>query len=205
MYPKKNKEGYLVFPDYLDFKPNLTPREIFQEGAMDGTYWRNIKSLITGKELKNWHKKYPFLKDLPDDIMTRSIEKRDPKINKYRVHASLSYEEWIKYRWIKLPDEFGWINWFCSFYSGRRIKELDEYQIKRWIGVAGVKSGRFRKNLIRQIYESKKKFDDVSVAPVIKQGLHHWAFKLTEKDYNEGVKDLLKKRKDAKKKKTKIV
>jgi hypothetical protein len=200
MYPKREKDGTLIFPDYPDFRPNLTPREMFQGGAMDGTYWRPLKSLLTGKELKNWHKKYSFLKDLPDDIMSRTLDKKDPKINKYGVHASLPYEEWVKNHWIKLPDEFGWINYYCEFYAGRRIKEIDEYQIKRWKGIADAKSGRFRKNLIRQIYDSGKKFDDITVSPRIRQTLYHWGYELTENDYKEGVKELLEKRKKESKK-----
>lgn len=200
MYPKHREDGTLIFPGYDDFRPNLTPREIFEQGAMDGTYWRSLKSLLTGKNLEDWHKKYPFLHDLSDDIMTRPIDRVDPKLNRYKVHASLKYEEWVKYGWIKLPDEYGWIQWYCEFYNGRRIKDIDEYQIKRWMGVASAKSGRFRKNLIRQIYDIGKKYDDITVSPVIRQGLHHWAYVLTEQDYKQGVKELLEKRKNEEKK-----
>ncbi len=200
MYPKRRPDGTLIFPDHLEFTPDLSPREIFEQGAMSGTYWRPLKSLVTGKNLKDWHKKYPFLKDLPNDIMIRPIDQADPKLNRYKVHASLKYEEWVKYGWIKLPDEYGWIQWYCEFYNGRRIPDVDSYQIKRWMGVASAKSGRFRKNLIRQIYDAKKSWDDISVSPVIRQGLHHWGYVLTEQDYKQGVKELLEKRKTSKKK-----
>ena len=30
MAPKKNSHGEINFPDYPDFRPNLTPREIFK-------------------------------------------------------------------------------------------------------------------------------------------------------------------------------
>ena len=36
--PKKNSKGEIVFSDYPDFRPNLTPREMFQLGS----FWWNI-------------------------------------------------------------------------------------------------------------------------------------------------------------------
>lgn len=34
----------LKFEDYPEFKPNLTPRQMFLLGAFGGNYWRDIKS-----------------------------------------------------------------------------------------------------------------------------------------------------------------
>ncbi|MGL5934836.1 MAG: hypothetical protein ACRCZI_04360 [Cetobacterium sp.] len=202
MIPKREKDGTLIFPDYVDFRPNLTPREIILEGAFCNGYFRRVYSTIAKRYLTtDDYKKYPFLKDLPKELMITDIDKKhDHKVNKYRVHASLPLIEWEKSNWIKGSDFRGNYQWYCEFYLGRRNKEIDEYQIKRWNGIAGEKSGRFRKNLIRQIYDSKKKFNDASVSPGIRQTLHHWYYQLTEEDYNEGVKDLLEKRKKETKK-----
>ena len=49
-YPKKNKYGEIIFKDFPDFTPNLTPIEIFELGSFGGTYWRQIKSSITNKK-----------------------------------------------------------------------------------------------------------------------------------------------------------
>jgi hypothetical protein len=38
----KNTLGEYIFTDYPEFKPNLSPKEIFQSGAFGGTYWREI-------------------------------------------------------------------------------------------------------------------------------------------------------------------
>ena len=56
MKPKKIN-GKIDFPDHPEFKPNLTPREIFKLGSFGGTYWRPIKSTFYKKRLSNQHKK----------------------------------------------------------------------------------------------------------------------------------------------------
>ena len=65
--PRKNSYGEIIFNDYPDFKPNLTPQEIFQLGSFGGTYWREIYSCVTNNCYKNKHKKYPshWWKGLP--------------------------------------------------------------------------------------------------------------------------------------------
>ena len=57
--PIKNNNGEIIFNDYTEFRPNLTPREIFKLGSFGGTYWRPIHSKITNKNYKNIHKNYP--------------------------------------------------------------------------------------------------------------------------------------------------
>ena len=39
----------IYFKDYPDFKPNITPKEMFRMGIMGGTYFREIKSPKTKK------------------------------------------------------------------------------------------------------------------------------------------------------------
>jgi hypothetical protein len=39
----------LVFAGYPDFRPNRTPKEVLQAGAFGGTYFRRIRSGVTGQ------------------------------------------------------------------------------------------------------------------------------------------------------------
>ena len=42
----RNKNKEYVFKDYPEFRPNLSPREMFLLGSFGGTYWRPIYSSI---------------------------------------------------------------------------------------------------------------------------------------------------------------
>merc|ERR1712141_995650 len=46
--PKRDTEGRLLFSDAKDFRPNMTPKEVLQDGSFGGTYFRPIKSAVTG-------------------------------------------------------------------------------------------------------------------------------------------------------------
>jgi len=35
--PVRDKDGCLIFPDHLNFRPNLTPKEVLHMGSFGGT------------------------------------------------------------------------------------------------------------------------------------------------------------------------
>jgi len=94
--PNKNNNGNIIFTDYPEFRPNLTPSEIFGLGSFGGTYWRPIYSSITDKKYKNRHLDYPksWWKQIPDDWMTRNWDEYDKSINKYNVKVGTTLEFW---------------------------------------------------------------------------------------------------------------
>ena len=188
-YPKRDKDNCCIFIDYPNFKPNKTPKEMFTEGIFKGIYFHDIISGLTGKKYTNMHKKYKFLNSIPENRVARPIKDADLSINKYKKDCGTTLEFWTQKGWIKESHPYGWVNWFCSFYSGERCDD-DERQIKRWLAFAGPK-GRFRNGLIKQIYIKKAKFDDYEVSPVRRQSLLHWAYELTKKDYQVGLKEII--------------
>tara|TARA_B100001094_G_C18120047_1_gene766338 strand:+ start:632 stop:1288 length:657 start_codon:yes stop_codon:yes gene_type:complete len=192
---KRDTKGVIHFEDFPEFKPNLTPREMFEKGSFGGTYWRPIYSEIVNKDLKNQHrsKKWDVNKifeGLDDSILTKS--KYSNKINKYKVKVGQSLEEWEKDRkggsWIQEDDPYGWVQWYCRFYNGRRLKNgEDERQISRWAGIASER-GRFRRWLVTLILKKNSEWDESKVSPAIRQTLQHWAYELTKEDYEKDVK-----------------
>ena len=110
--PKKKEEIHNLF------KPQLTPKEMFELGVFGGSYFKK-KQL---REFpKSWFKK------------AKSSEKFDVKINRFKIKSGLTRQEWIKKGWIFKEDPLGWFQWYCRYTNGRRIQKVDEIQIQRWL------------------------------------------------------------------------
>tara|TARA_R110002049_G_scaffold1641_4_gene12501 strand:+ start:24863 stop:25381 length:519 start_codon:yes stop_codon:yes gene_type:complete len=171
----------MIFKDYPDFTPNLTPTQIFKRGAFGGTYWRPIYSSITKKHYKNVHKRkalHKLFNGISEEYLSSTVCNK--QLNKYNVNASTSLRYWEKKKWIKVQDPYGWIQWYCMFYQGRRTSD-DERQIDRWKRLAGP-NGRFRKRLVNMIKKKKTSYNDYSISPKIRQTLLHWAYELKNSD-----------------------
>ena len=138
--------------------------------------------------MKDYHKKYPksWWKDIPEKHLITPFEKYDKSINKYKVKVGTPLEFWEDKGWIEKSHPYGWINWYCDFFIGKRCED-DERQIKRWKGLAS-KKGRFYGFLITQITKKDGRWDDEKISPKIRQTLQHWGYKLTKKDFNEEIK-----------------
>ena len=166
-----------------DFHPNRTPEEILRAGAFGGTYFRSIVSAVTNT-------KYHGVTALHDTVDTQWITGLDvgtmltsatyrASINKYRVACGGSLGMWESSGWIADCDPYGWFQWYCRFYRGRRCSD-DVRQIQRWSKCAGLK-GRFRSQLCNKILASAaKRPEDVSISPVIRQTLLHWGLEITD-------------------------
>ena len=172
----------LIFKDHPEFKPNLTPKEVLNLGSFGGTYFRPIKSSVTKlkydkmwKELpQDWlkTKKKVVKKDKKKNIIIELYSDVDDKVelvksskynksaNYYYVKCGSTLEQWEDKGWIVEQDPYGWFQWYCRFYLGRRSED-DERQIKRWRNFTGDK-GRFKRMLINKIRKEGKDFDDIT-------------------------------------------
>jgi hypothetical protein len=184
--PRRDKHGCYIFPDYPEFRPNLSPRAMFKLGVFQGTYFREIYSSITKKWYKNEHKKFPksWWKGIPEDHLTRPLEQGDKNINRFKVKASSSLREWERAGWIRKPDMLGWVQWYCNFFLGRRIPEVDAYQVHRWVRTVGPRS-RFRVMLVNQSIKKGCKWNDDTCCQRLKQLLVHWAYLINKRDFDE--------------------
>ena len=183
--PTRAKNGEYRFADYPDFRPNLSPEEMFRLGSFGGTYWRPIYSSVTKKNYKGQHLKYPkfWWKGIPQDHLTRSWDDYDKSVNLYKVKVGSTLEFWEEKGWIRPSHPYGWVQWYCDFFQGERSDD-DERQIRRWKALAGVK-GRFRLWLTNDIKRKQGKWNDTTISPGKRQTLQHWAYKLTKADFDK--------------------
>jgi len=172
--------GEYQFKGFPQFKPNLSPAEVLQQGGFGGTYFRSIDSAVTAKRYDGKE----VVGELPADwIKGLSIPKQlcsanyDTAVNKWGVKCGGSLGMWESSGWIAAIDPYGWFQWYCRFFQGRRSTD-DERQISRWGKSAGL-NGRFRSQLCNKTLQAGAKHDDPKVSPVIRQTLHHWGFELT--------------------------
>ena len=99
-----------------DFRPELTPKEMLNLGVFEGKYLNDCQN--------------EFPKDWLDKAKLSSVP--DITCNCFGVKSRLSLSEWKKRVWIYQPDIRGWFQWYCRYYMGRRIADIDLIQIKRW-------------------------------------------------------------------------
>ena len=130
--------------------------------------------------------------DLPDRLMygTDYYE----SINKYQVKCGGSLQMWQSKGWIADCDPYGWFQWYCQFYHGRRCTD-DDQQVKRWEACTGLK-GRWKRNLINKIVQAHRAnrsmddmVEDATISPVIRQTLLHWAYEVTQDDVHNTLEE----------------
>ena len=108
-------------------------------------------------------------KEFPPDWWSKAkldTKKHNPDLNYFGVNASQPLAVWRKKGWIYKDDPRGWFQWYCRYYMGRRIKDEDQRQIKRW---------RAMRRHIAQI-ALHCQGGDSSCRRVQRQALLHWAY-----------------------------
>lgn len=189
--PTKHTDGYYIFVDHPEFRPNLSPMDVIQYGSFGGTYFRPISSKVTGEFYKDQWNEFPV-----EWFEGLSIKKQvtssnyDISVNKYKQHCGGDLEMWESSGWITSIDPYGWFQWYCRFYLGRRSTD-DNRQIARGLGVMGP-SGRWRNNLINKCLSSNQSPENAlknhNISPKVRQLLQHWGYELNLKDLTTGLK-----------------
>ena len=152
---QKNYRYQLVEPmgrNYaLDFKPELTPKQMLAMGVFGGKYMTDCRKEFPA----DWYKKAKLCP-----------EQHDPEMNYFGVNASKPLSYWRKMGWIYDDDPRGWFQWYCRYYMGRRLPSEDQRQIKRW------------KAMTRHIAQVKKNCPPggITCRPKQRQALLHWAY-----------------------------
>ncbi len=138
----------------LDFKPELSPKEMLELGIFGGVYMRDCQKEFP----KEWFKKAKF--------QNAGIYKQNPKLNYFGIKASQPLSVWQKKGWIDKEDPRGWFQWYCRYYMGRRLPKIDEKQIKRWKA--------FKRHATQVANNCER--GDKTCRPRQKQALLHWAY-----------------------------
>lgn len=135
----------------LEFKPELTPREMLQLGVFGGKYMTDCKNEFP----KDWFKSAKLCHEF-----------HNAKLNFFGVNASQPLSVWMDKGWIFKEDPRGWFQWYCRYYMGRRDGIMDKIQIKRW------------KAIKRHIAQIKKNCNkrDMGCRPKQRQAVLHWAY-----------------------------
>lgn len=188
--PKRNKStGELTFVSgedssiqslLKDFHPNRTPEDVLRAGSFGGTYFRSIVSAVTnirysGQDVLKDTVPKEWISGIPLSNLTAMNYK--PAVNRFGVKCGGSLGMWESSGWIVDSDPYGWFQWYCRFYQGRRCSD-DARQLSRWCKSAGPK-GRFRSQLCNKIIAANTKCDNRAISPVIRQTLLHWGLEIT--------------------------
>ena len=97
----------------------LSPKEMLRRGVFEGKYMTDCQNEFPA----SWFKEAKMVATgAPPNI----------SLNQYKVKARQSLSVWQQKGWILPPDNRGWFQWYCRYYSGRRIPDVDAIQIARW-------------------------------------------------------------------------
>ncbi len=102
------------------FSPKFSPKEMLKFGVFEGKYCNDCVDELP----KSWF----------DQAKIASTP--DPSLNYFGVKSRQPLSVWRDKGWIYGPDPRGWFQWYCRYYLGRRVAEIDGIQIKRWRGFA---------------------------------------------------------------------
>ncbi len=99
-----------------EFEPKYAPAEMLRLGVFEGKYCNDCRP------------------ELPDAWFdgARVSEHADAKLNHFGIKSRQPLSVWREKGWILGDDPRGWFQWYCRYWLGRRVPEIDQKQIKRW-------------------------------------------------------------------------
>lgn len=121
------------------FKPLLSPYQMLELGVFDGDYFGGDYS------------------DFEREVTVAPT-------NLFMEGASQPKEVWVEKGWITEEDPYGWFQWYTRYYHGRRIPDLDAWQIGRWKSFVARHSAQVKKNGGGDLSKRRKQ----------RQALLHW-------------------------------
>ncbi len=148
------------------FGPSYTPWEMLDKGVfMDCHYNVAIKGLP-----KDWYKH--------ENVYPRSKEP-DATKNQFGLKSRQSLPVWQENGWTTKHSPLGWWGWYAHYFFGRRLKEEDEWQIKRWRSFVARHQGQISANCT---------LGDKRCRPKQRQALLQWAWDSSVAYSDEQVK-----------------
>ena len=135
-----------------EFCPQLSPQEMLELGVFGGWYFKSV----IDEYPKAWFKKAKI-----------SSDGFNEKLNCFEVRSGQSISVWKKKGWITPEDPLGWFQWYCRYFLGRRIPEVDAFQIKRWKAFGPRHIGGINSNCEK---------GDVFCRPRQRQALLQWSY-----------------------------
>ena len=158
----------------MEFGANKTPTEVIREGALDGTYFRDIHPGINRNQYRNFQKKSDQLRNIDQKYYCSSYY--DCSANKYVVKCGTSLRFRENKGQINEIDTYSQFQQDVRYCLGRGSQD-DESQIRSWRKILS----RFRGKLIKMIKDAGNKFDDSSISSNIRHILQYQGYELTEK------------------------
>ncbi|TYJ51257.1 hypothetical protein B9479_008184 [Cryptococcus floricola] len=189
--PTRGADGRLEFEGRFKgvFAPNLTPEEMFAGGAFGGGFFRDVYSRVANRQLSSAEAIASLPFTLPPSLHAQLLTSptRQASVNRFKVTAGQSLQEWEKAGWIWAGDARGWAEWYVRFWEGRRCGD-DERQVSRWLKVAGP-TGRFKRALLRKVLQAggREKVGDEDVGRVLRQCLWQWGYVLDGGEFERAV------------------
>ena len=131
------------------FTPYFSPQQMLEMGVFEGRYLNDCTDEFPAEWFQN----------------AKISPKPDPALNYFGIKSRQPLDVWQQKGWIYGPDPRGWFQWFCRYYLGRRLPDIDPIQIKRWKGFAR-HAGQIRANCYP---------GDVFCRPRQRQALLQWS------------------------------